>query len=324
MQESSLNERITRSLAYMLRHQPEEFDLELDEFGYADFEDVVRALNERIGEPIREEDVLEAIRSGDRPRYELTNGVIRALYGHSIEIDPGEPSEPPETLYIAVGARDAERAQRHGLRGGRRTFLHLALTQEEAEESGQRLPYDWVLVTVHASEADEDGVAFYDRQALFLSEHVPTDYLEFGESRRSGAPRGRGRGREGRGRREDGRGGDRRPRERRGREPEGDDSDARFAPAREERPARRAEPVAASRAEIPRPAPRQSVPEAPVGDFGSGIFEQKPAAPQERSQESAPKSKAQPAPAVEEPVEESGPSAESEAEGEGAFGSGIL
>ena len=48
------------------------------------------ALAERTGEDFEEGDIAEAIDSGDRPRYEIVDGRIRALYGHSIEIDPGE------------------------------------------------------------------------------------------------------------------------------------------------------------------------------------------------------------------------------------------
>ena len=55
MPNSSMIERITRSLAYMLRHNPAEFDIELDKYGAADCTQVVQVLNERLGEPIEEE-----------------------------------------------------------------------------------------------------------------------------------------------------------------------------------------------------------------------------------------------------------------------------
>ena len=186
MTPGSLTERITRSLAYMLRHQPEDFDLELDAHGFAEFEDVVRALNERLGEPIHDEDVLEAIESGDRPRYQVTDDKIRALYGHSFPIDPGEPSEPPELLYVGVGSRDAGRATRHDLRGGRRAFLHLALTFEDAVETGRRIAPEYAVITVRAKQAHDDGVEFFDRHSLFLAEAIPTDYIEVGEVRHDG------------------------------------------------------------------------------------------------------------------------------------------
>jgi putative RNA 2'-phosphotransferase len=181
MTHPALIERITRSLAYMLRHQPEQFDLELDEYGFADLDDVVQALNERLGESVEDEDVQDAVTTGDRVRYEIANGRIRALYGHSIEVKPGEPSKPPALLYVGVSRADAERAQRYGLRAGRRRFLHLALTPEDALETGRRSARDYVVITVNALEAWEEGINFYDRKSLFLSDPIPTHFLEVGD-----------------------------------------------------------------------------------------------------------------------------------------------
>jgi putative RNA 2'-phosphotransferase len=317
MQQNSLTERITRSLAYMLRHQPEEFDLELDNHGFAEVEDVVCALNERLGEPVREEDVVEALAAGDRPRYEIQGGRIRALYGHSIAIDPGEPSEPPELLYIGLSAIDAGRAARNGLQGGRRTFLHLAKTRADAEETARRLGGDWAVITVNARAAFEDGVNFYDRQALFLSDFIPTDFLDVGEVQRgteSPSRGGHGHRREGYERRGHDRGGhdrgghdrgghdrggqDRRgDREHRGRDTQSaperghDDRRGELVPRRPSRApadAPRAESDTRERrpAEVNREAPpRRSAPPstpAPSGggsSFGRGIYELAPEPP---------------------------------------------
>src|SRR5688572_13967249 len=178
MTHPALIERITRSLAYMLRHQPEKFDLELDPYGWAGIDAVVRALNEKLGETITADDVREAIRSGDRPRYELSDDRVRALYGHSIDVLPGDPSKPPEFLYVGVAKQDADRALRFGLRGGRRRFLHLARSAEEAREAGRRTGPHYAVLTVFALDAWEEGVNFYDRQALFLAEEIPTQFIE--------------------------------------------------------------------------------------------------------------------------------------------------
>ncbi len=178
MTHPALIERITRSLAYMLRHQPEKFDLELDPYGWAGLDAVVRALNEKLGEAISADDVREAIRSGDRPRYELSDDRVRALYGHSIEVLPGDPSKPPEFLYVGVAKHDADRALRFGLRGGRRRFLHLARSVDEAREAGRRTGPHYAVLTVFALDAWEEGVNFYDRTALFLAEEIPTQFIE--------------------------------------------------------------------------------------------------------------------------------------------------
>ena len=185
MDESHLIERITRSLAFMLRHQPEQFDLELDKYGYADLDEVVRALNEKVGEPVEVGDVEEAVGSSG-PRYEIDGDKIRALYGHSITVDPGDTSKPPEVLYVSLPEGDVERAQRFGLRGGRRRFLHLALSQEHAVESGRRLARDYTVLSIQALDAWEEGVNFYDRHSLWLAEEVPTHLLEIEETYHDG------------------------------------------------------------------------------------------------------------------------------------------
>ncbi|MBI5435092.1 MAG: RNA 2'-phosphotransferase, partial [Planctomycetes bacterium] len=177
MTDPALIERITRSLAYMLRHQPHEFDLELDAHGYGGVDEVVRALNERLGEPVERPDLEAAIVAGDRPRYEIVGEKVRALYGHSIPVEPGEPGQPPELLYVGLGARDAERALEHGLSGGRRRFLHLARSVDDARESGRRAGREYAVLVVRATEAWEEGVNFYDRHALFLSEAIPTRFI---------------------------------------------------------------------------------------------------------------------------------------------------
>ncbi len=178
MTDPALIERITRSLAFMLRHQPEKFDLELDSHGFAELDDVVRALNERLGEPVEDEDVQEAVRSGDRPRYEIQGTRVRALYGHSIPVEPGPSSKPPEVLYVAVPEQEVERARRFGLRGGRRRFLHLGNTREDALESGRRAARDYTVLLIRALDAWEEGISFYDRRSLWLAEEIPTHLIE--------------------------------------------------------------------------------------------------------------------------------------------------
>ena len=308
MNSGSLNERITRALAFMLRHQPEEFDLELDRFGWGDLEDVVYALQERTGSTVEEEDVAEAIESSDRPRYEIKDGKIRALYGHSIQIDPGEPTEPPDELFIGVGSRDASRAEDSGLRSGRRAFLHLARTEEEARESGRRIARDYAVVTVFAGEAFDEGTDFYDRGALFLADEIPGEFLEVGEIQHDGIERDDNRRSRGR-RNADGPRGPRRGRGRgRGRGDRDDDRPSGRDRGRDREEPRREEPRH-DREEPRREEPRREEParKEPAGEtassFGVGLVggaaaaaseEQASPRPEPKKAEPKPEPKAEP------------------------------
>jgi putative RNA 2'-phosphotransferase len=244
MSHPALIERITRSLAYMLRHQPEKFDLQLDSQGFGELDDVARALQERLDEPITVADIEHAVASGDRPRYEIRGTKIGALYGHSFGVDPGEPAQPPEFLFVGIDARNLQQAQNEGLSGGRRSFLHLALTPEDAREAGRRAAREYAVLRVFGLDAWEDGINFYDRKTLFLAGFIPTEHLEVLERASDGyEPRhhedggdGGGRGNHGdrRGARTHFRGGA--PRDF-GRSERPREDEHRRAPAREEPPA---------------------------------------------------------------------------------------
>ena len=330
MSQNNNHERLTRKLAYMLRHQPDEFDVEVDKFGYADLEDVLDALSEELDEDIEEEDVSAAIEAGDRPRYEIVDGKIRALYGHSIKVDPGEPTEPPEELFLGMGSRDADRATKSGLSAGRRRFLHLATSEDDAKEMGRRAAPEYTVVTVFARDAWEDGVSFYDRKALFLSDGISTDHLEVGEVYTDGERRerrgrggrdrgGRDRGGRDRGGRRDDRGGERRGEDSGGGRGRGD---SRRDDRRDERPARREEaPVQEAPAQE---APVESAPQ-PVdsGGFGGGVGDD---TPQTAREERAPEPVREPAPEpVMEPAPEpvSTPEVQEEPDPSAGFGSGL-
>jgi len=284
MTHGSMNERITRSLAYMLRHQPEEFDLEIDPYGYVELSDIIDALSERLDESIEEADVMRAIESGDRPRYEVAQGQIRALYGHSFVIDPGESSAPPELLYVGLGSRDASRAESHGLRSGRRTFLHLALTYDDAQEMGRRVSPEYSVITVYAEDAASSGVPFYNRQALFLSEAIPTEFIEVGEVHTDGLRRDTHGGRTRRRPNERGERRDRvQGRARRGRDEDQDRARDREEPEAHRSSAREPEPERSPRteeAERPVQPERQErtepTPEPHVSAFGSGLAARSP------------------------------------------------
>src|SRR5262249_59667398 len=117
---------------------------------------------------------------------ETRDGGTRALDGRWTRVKPGGPAKPPQLLYVGISGSDAERASRYGLRPGRRSFLHLALTAEDALETGRRASRDYAVVTVNALDAWEEGINFYDRKSLFLSDPIPTHFLHVGDVQTDG------------------------------------------------------------------------------------------------------------------------------------------
>lgn len=175
--------RLSRFLAFLLRHKPETLDLELDAQGWTSLVDLVLKINKskRFPQPVTLTDI-EALVSGDsRHRFTIRDGKIRANSGHSVEKVSEEPSpvRPPDLLFCGMpeGGRAALVAE--GLRPRRRRFLQLTTSPKAAERMAARMhkrrPH---VVVIEASRAARGGVTFYrSPNGLYLAEFVPFEFL---------------------------------------------------------------------------------------------------------------------------------------------------
>src|SRR3954465_9977674 len=83
--------RLTRLLAFALRHDPGALKIQVDRNGWADLEALVQSARNRPSwQDLSSDEVEELVRGHSFARFEIQEGRIRALYGHSIRsIWPG-------------------------------------------------------------------------------------------------------------------------------------------------------------------------------------------------------------------------------------------
>ncbi len=171
--------RLSRLVALVLRHRPEEVGLSLDEGGFVDVDALSQALASQPGWDSITANDLVALAQADARRYEVRDGRIRARYGHTVTIEqPGEPALPPEWLYGGTAPLEAARMADAGLRPAGRQHVHLSTTPQAALEVGRRHVPDAVVVVVFARRAAAAGIEF--RRAspgLFLTGVVPPEFL---------------------------------------------------------------------------------------------------------------------------------------------------
>tara|TARA_Y100000588_G_scaffold294852_1_gene314851 strand:- start:5527 stop:6165 length:639 start_codon:yes stop_codon:yes gene_type:complete len=166
--------RVSKMLSLMLRHRPQEFDVQVDAHGFADLEEVVRALQGR-DERISASDVENVVNATEKQRFEIVEGRIRARYGHSFAIDLGQdPFEPPESLYKGAPSKHLDRILADGLTPGDRQYVHLSYDADIAGQLGRDTD---TVIRVYALEAHANGVAFYDCGPTVLAREVPATYL---------------------------------------------------------------------------------------------------------------------------------------------------
>lgn len=172
--------RLSRLAALVLRHRPDELGLTLDSGGFVQVEALAQALNTQRGwESLCTGDVV-ALAAADPRRYELSDGRIRARYGHTVTVEqPGEAALPPEWLYLGASAADAATLRETGLWPRDRKLVHLATTPQAAAEVARRHLSDPVVVVVFSRRAHAAGVEFWRAgAALFLTRGVPARFLQ--------------------------------------------------------------------------------------------------------------------------------------------------
>ena len=171
--------KLSKFLSLLLRHRPARFPVPLDDEGYAALDEIMHILN---GLPnfrwATRSDVEAVVESPGRRRFEITGDRIRALYGHTAFRPTYEPVEPPDVLYHGTAPETREAIKREGLRPMQRQYVHLAATRETAHSIALRHTHEPVILSIDASRAHADGMAFYHpTEEIYLCAHVPATYI---------------------------------------------------------------------------------------------------------------------------------------------------
>lgn len=173
---------LSRVISHALRHQPEVYNLHLDDEGWVSIESLLAALRllKKEWKELSREDLETMIAKSEKQRYEIINGKIRAAYGHTLSGKVSmTPVSPPEILYHGTAPESAAIILSEGLKSMERQYVHLALNKDDAERVGRRKSPHPVILEVYALKAFEAGISFYEgNNQIFLSEPIPAQYIK--------------------------------------------------------------------------------------------------------------------------------------------------
>ena len=176
---SKSENRLSRTLSLVLRHDPGVIGLSLDDHGWARIDELLNCLNQkgkRIDRVLLEKIVVES----DKQRFRISEDgmMIRANKGHSISIELDlEEKAPPQWLYHGTASRFMDAIEREGLQKQSRHHVHLCGDQETARKVGARHGKP-VVLEVAAQLMVSHGYRFYQSEnGVWLVDEVPPDYL---------------------------------------------------------------------------------------------------------------------------------------------------
>ncbi len=169
--------RISKTMAYLLRHDPEGMDM--DSEGFVPLQQLLERLNQR-GLNVDAEDVEKVVRNDPKGRYELSDGRTRARYGHSVDVEPDlEPQDLPDLLYHGTSPDAAEKILRDGLRSRNRQKVHLSGTVETARSVGARHHPHPVILDIDCRAACETGVHIEKAATdIYVADDIPSEAIK--------------------------------------------------------------------------------------------------------------------------------------------------
>ncbi len=177
--------RLSKNISRALRHQPWIYELELDEEGWTDIENLLQGLRSEksVWKNLSIDDLQEMIKLADKKRFQIENNKIRALYGHSLpgKINKSE-STPPEILYHGTSPKIIDQIRQEGLKPMNRQYVHLSTDEETALSVGKRKAKQPVILKILALQGSQNGVNFYQgNDLIWLADTVPSQFIIYNE-----------------------------------------------------------------------------------------------------------------------------------------------
>lgn len=169
--------QISKFMSLVLRHAPEEAGLSLDENGWADFAELCAVLQSKFGASAAE--IVRIVDENPKKRFAIDDNRIRAVQGHSVEVDLGlAPSVPPIILYHGTKVEFLPSILREGLTSQSRQHVHLSKDVETARIVARRRKGKDVILQVDSAAMAGDGEIFFlSDNGVWLTNHVPPRYL---------------------------------------------------------------------------------------------------------------------------------------------------
>lgn len=174
MSQQQATVRLSKRMAYVLRHNPGSVDLQLDEHGWVPLQALCAALSVSEGE------ILAVAAQDMKQRYTVAEGRIRAAQGHSVAVDLQHPvAVPPATLYHGTVASNLAGIRERGLLLGSRLAVHLSSDVATASAVGARRGAPVVLEVNAAGMHAAGGTFHLSENGVWLSSAVAPQFIRF-------------------------------------------------------------------------------------------------------------------------------------------------
>jgi putative RNA 2'-phosphotransferase len=174
-----------RTMAGVLRHFPERYGLRMNKLGWVDLEEFITQVRDkqRRFRWLKPHHVLAIIDTDPKGRYQFRDGMIRATYAHSVDVELDLPTRgTPELLYYPTTKEEKDILLETGLMPSDRKKVHLSRTLVSAIIAGKVRDPEPLIFEVNAKAmTDAEMVIMKAGNTVFVVDSVPPEYLRLME-----------------------------------------------------------------------------------------------------------------------------------------------
>lgn len=170
-------------LSFLLRHHPEDANLDMDEGGWVSVSELIRNVNAAGNHTLTPDLLKEIVRTDNKGRYRFSpdGERIKACQGHSIPwvIPEMEWREPPQFLYHGTTAEAWRKIQSSGgISRMQRHAVHMQAEEANAWPSAKRWHATPVVLKIDAARMYADDIAFgVTENEVWCCDGVPLEYI---------------------------------------------------------------------------------------------------------------------------------------------------
>jgi len=180
MSENELNS-LSRIIAGALRHFPEKLGLMMDGKGWVDISSLIEAIGtSRSGfDWLRIHHIEALVATDNRQRYQIDGGMIRATYGHTIDISSDDlPLADIDEFYYPVTEEEIDIILEGGLHPIDRKKVHLSGSIDKALEAGLVRTEDPLILKIDGKKARKDGLKIYHAgKDVYITDAIDAKYI---------------------------------------------------------------------------------------------------------------------------------------------------
>ncbi|MCQ1536764.1 RNA 2'-phosphotransferase [Methanosarcina sp. KYL-1] len=170
-------EKLGRFVSGSLRHFPASAGVEMDECGWVDLNALCDVMKNRY-RWMRKEHLYALVESDEKGRYEIRGRLIRARYGHSVNVDLDYRESDFPYVYYGASPEEVDVLLENGIFPIKQRYVHLSTSYEKAAEVALVHTESPVILQIDAQKARTDGLSLkLATDYIVLAEKIPPEYL---------------------------------------------------------------------------------------------------------------------------------------------------